>query len=111
MIPGIEYWRGRPATYGWPLDDPAKGTPMNITGLAFRIRVLLPGGEVILPAYGAVGRPLVDGKEIEHPAMLMVDIGPVAIVAGPGRYALILETNDTSGWQVLPVCDQSIIVR
>ncbi len=112
MRPAIEFWRGRDASYGWPLDDPATGDPMDVTGLAFRVRIFLPSGDLVLPAYAGIGHPLIDGREIEHPAMLMFDIGGAALdLVDDGRYSMIFEANQGTGWWVLPVYDQSVIVR
>ncbi len=116
MRPAIEFWRGRDASYGWPLNDPATGEPMDVTGLTFRARIFLPVGELVLPAYAGIGHPLIDGREIEHPAMMMLDIGAgdmelAGTLVAAGRYSMTFEVNDGSGWQVLPVYDQSIVVR
>lgn len=114
MISAIEYWSGSTAisTYGWPLDDPATGEPLDAGGLSFRIRVFLPAGvELLLPGRVAAAAPLIDGVEVSHPAVLLVDIAPGDIEADPGRYTLAFEVSDGSGWQVMPIRDQSIIVR
>ena len=116
MRPAIEFWHGSDASYGWPLDDPATGSPIEVSGLTFRVRIFLPAGDLVLPAYTASGHPLIDGREVEHPAMMMLDIGAgdmelAGTLVAAGRYSMPFEVNDGSGWQELPVYDQSIVVR
>lgn len=110
MKPAIEYWRGFASSYGWPLDDPATGMPMDVAGLSFRVRVFLSDSEIVLPAEVGPGE-FSDGKTIQHPVMLLLDIGPADLDADPGRYSIAFEVNDNSGWQVMPARHHSITVR
>lgn len=95
----VEYRIGDAGSLGFAATNP-DGSNMDLAGMSLRMRIQVPDGYQILPAFALTGQEImVNGVVRTDAALVSVDVAPGVIDLSPRLHRFAIEMNDGSGWR------------